>query len=344
MADAAEDFNKEAFNVMTLFMDAAAKSDVAKMKKMIAAGLDVNSLDSIGHSVLHIACELGNLGAVEALLDAGADKNILSSLCMTPLGLALAGGYTPIVKLLLAKGADPDQLVDTDTSPLTIAVSGGSEEHTRLLLQHEASITPRPPSKDAQATVITAGAGHLSILRILHEEFGADLNISSGPEGLTPLCAAIKNHKEGCFDYLLKKGADIHVLGAEGMISALELAVTSDNPWATQELLRRGMAVDGVGDKRRFPSLIAAAMVGAAKSAAVLLAHGADIDAVSAAGNNARNIAQELGHSDVVTLIDEEQRRRHLKAVEQDSAHAHGGLAASTKVMRPLSFRKSQQL
>jgi ankyrin repeat protein len=343
MADAKEDFNKESINSMELFLAAARVGDKEEIKNLMESGLDVNAPDGTGHGAIHMACALGLLEAVEALLDCGADKNRACFLGLSPLSYAMTNGQNAIAKMLLERGADPDQLIDTDTAPLTLAASSGNEEQVRLLLKYKASQVPPEPSKDAAGITVAAGAGHLNIVRIMHEEFGVDLNISSGPNGLTPLCAAIKSHKETCFDYLLKKGADINVSCGVQKLRSLEVAVGADNPWATEELLRRGMAVNAPGTQG-VTTLMLAAMVGAAKSAQVLLKHGANIEATLENDNTARRIAEVNGCPAIVALIDAEQRSRHLKAVDLDAAHAHGGLSIPMKVSRPLSFRKSQPL
>jgi ankyrin repeat protein len=324
------------------FLAVARRRDVAQMKQMILSGLDINAPGSMGQTAMHVACSMGWREDVAALLDAGADPGVPCGLLMTPLSYAMSTSHDAVVQLLLERGADPNQLIDNDTAPLTLAASSGDEQQVRLLLKHKASQLPRAPSKDAEAITVAAGAGHLNIVRLMHEEFGAALNTSSGQDGLTPLCAAIHHHKEPCFDYLLEKGADIYVPCGEKKLLPLDVAVGMNNPWATEELLRRGMPVDGVPNKEGSTTLMTAALTGAVKTAEILLRHGANIEATMSDGSTARRIAEIQGHFDIIGLIDREQRRRHLLAVEQDAAQAHGGLTATTKVMRPLSFRRPQ--
>jgi hypothetical protein len=138
---------------------ATSASDVAKMTRMLDAGLDPNARDAAGYTPLIAASRAGNVlmirllrshgadpnlrdaavngwtpllhaihkaqpGSVAALLDAGADPNGTESDGATPLMMAAGYGYTNIVKLLLARRADPRIATSDGITALDLARSG----------------------------------------------------------------------------------------------------------------------------------------------------------------------------------------------------------------------------
>lgn len=63
-------------------------------------GYDVNYVDNLGYSVLHRACEKGNLEIVKALCEAGADVN-KNCKGYYPIDIATKNGFLDIVKYLI---------------------------------------------------------------------------------------------------------------------------------------------------------------------------------------------------------------------------------------------------
>ncbi len=322
---------------------AAASSDPVRLKELKEAGVDIDAKNGTGETALHVACGLGNIKAIENLIDAGADKDALSNLPSTPLGACMANLHMDAAAVLLRRGANPDKLIDTDISPLGLAISYGDKEFTRLLLEHKASQSPLFPSTDPPAVIAAARGGQLPILQMLIEEFGATVD-QSAASGETPLASALSTHHNDCFDYLLGKGADIHFVNAQ-KLTPVYAAAAADNAYATEELLRRGIAVDGVPNESKVTPLMSAAFAKAAKAAKVLLDHGAAIDTRWQGGvhdgMDARRIAELAEDAVMIGLIDAEARKRHVHAVEQDAAKAHHGVAAAVKVRKPLSFKKT---
>ena len=92
--------------------DAARNGDAEAVKKLLDAGVDVNTKFRYGTTALSFACDRGHLDVVKLLLDRGADVNVRDTFYMaTPLTWAVSPqmGRKPqhpeIVRLLLAKGA-----------------------------------------------------------------------------------------------------------------------------------------------------------------------------------------------------------------------------------------------
>lgn len=102
---------------------AARAGDAAGIRRLAAAGTDVNAAERSGTRwtpLLH-AIHKGQRRAVEALIESGADVNRTSPSHLSPLEMAVASGQLAIVRRLLAAGADA-----REPGVFVAAVSGGA--------------------------------------------------------------------------------------------------------------------------------------------------------------------------------------------------------------------------
>jgi uncharacterized protein len=80
----------------------------SELSEFVEHGLDVDSTDSEGNSLLMLAAYRGATDTVRMLLDKGADPNLLNAKNQSILAGALFKGETDIVTSLIAAGADLD--------------------------------------------------------------------------------------------------------------------------------------------------------------------------------------------------------------------------------------------
>ena len=114
---------------------AAFDGDIEAVKKHLAAGANVNALDSSRQTPLHHAVNLNKKETAEFLIAKGADLNAIDDAGWTPLHLAAFFGMNEIAKLLIAKGADVN-VKNSGKTPLDWAIKQNHTETADLLRKH----------------------------------------------------------------------------------------------------------------------------------------------------------------------------------------------------------------
>ena len=114
-------------------MKEARKGHLARMAKLLDAGVDVDARGKFGQTALMQAVFSGQTEAVRYLLGRGADPRLVSDDGAGPLFFACVRGDSEIADLLIRHGADVNEVRRTVcspgdvhyTTPLDVARSGG---------------------------------------------------------------------------------------------------------------------------------------------------------------------------------------------------------------------------
>ena len=88
----------------TSLHEASEIGHVAKVKRLLAEGENVNARDGEEQTPLHYASSKGHEGVVKVLLAEGASVNAKSKTGATPLHLAIWRGHPAVIKILVAAG------------------------------------------------------------------------------------------------------------------------------------------------------------------------------------------------------------------------------------------------
>ena len=127
----------------TLLPKAAREGDLARLRSLLADGVDPNRRDGAGNSPLVAAVAGGQAGAVRVLLKAGANPNLTSSGGRTPLIEAAIGSRVEIARMLIAAGADLNIAERGAGTPLEAAEREGHTEMAALLRRSGARTSGR---------------------------------------------------------------------------------------------------------------------------------------------------------------------------------------------------------
>jgi ankyrin repeat protein len=122
--------------IVTLLFDAAEQGDLQKLNELLLQGIDVNTFNDSGDSLLSVACGGSSLRyarkIVELLIDHGADMNKYLPGGHTPLFKAVLANRPVVVKILLEKGANPNINLFPKHSPKIVS-SALDLAYTRFL-------------------------------------------------------------------------------------------------------------------------------------------------------------------------------------------------------------------
>nr|AFK44284.1 unknown [Lotus japonicus] len=85
-----------------------------------------------GCTLLHLACETGDIGMLELLLQYGVNVNATDSRGQTPLHRCILKGKSILARLLLSRGADPRAVDDQGRTPIELAAESNADDHAPL--------------------------------------------------------------------------------------------------------------------------------------------------------------------------------------------------------------------
>jgi ankyrin repeat protein len=231
---------------------AARDADVAAVRKLIAAGSDVNAPEADGTSALLWAAYQSSPELVSLLLDSGADANAANHFGVTPLLQASRYGDAATIAILLKGGADFAKATRDGETPLMAAARAGSVESVKLLLERGADPNAAESLQDQTALMWATAEGHLDVVDALLDA-GADPNLKARLSelskrstrtdfpsgGFTALMWAVRDGNEPIVRRLLDGKADINLTNGDNA-TAMMLAIVNDRFDMAATLLELG--------------------------------------------------------------------------------------------------------
>lgn len=202
------------------------KADIAQ--SLITAGANVNAANHFTMTPLAVALISGNSGMTETLLKAGANPRISVPELGTPLLAAARMGDAAAIRALLQAGVKVDEAEPASgQTALMVAAAEGHEEAIKTLIAAGADVKKRS-EREETALFFGVRKGSIGVVDALLAA-GADVNERAGANaantrrnngskvevsGDSMLVVAIVNAQFSLADFLLKKGADPNLSGA----------------------------------------------------------------------------------------------------------------------------------
>lgn len=169
---------------------AAHTGDVEEIRRLVAAGADVNGRDGFGRTPAHVAAFASNDAAVRALAEAGADMNALENGVYDVVTIAAVADDPEMVSLAIELGNSPRLITSVyDGTALIAAAHLGHAEVVRRLIKAGAPldhVNNLGWTALIEAVVLgDGGPDHIATVKALVDA-GADRSIPDR-EGRTPL-------------------------------------------------------------------------------------------------------------------------------------------------------------
>ncbi|MDA7676665.1 ankyrin repeat domain-containing protein [bacterium] len=120
----------------TSLYEAAEEGQIEEVKKLLAAGADVNAKTKFKETPLHFAAENGQKEVAELLIDKGANVNAHAKWERTPLHSTAKTGQKSIIELLITAGANVNAEDFENKTPLDEAINYKHNETAALLRKH----------------------------------------------------------------------------------------------------------------------------------------------------------------------------------------------------------------
>jgi uncharacterized protein len=193
-------FGARAQQLLDDFFIFVANDRVADVKRVLAQGLDPDSVDKNGDPALVVAVRAGNAATLDVLLQTRANVNARNRFGDTALMVAALGGRLDLVKSLRTHGAEINQ-------------------------------------RGWNALIYAATGGHDAVVTYLLAQ-GADID-SASPNGMTALMMAAHEGRLSTLDLLIARGANVSRRNDNGA-SALDWAKRSNEPRLAEHLRRAG--------------------------------------------------------------------------------------------------------
>ena len=168
---------------------AAARDDVATIRRLLVEGAVIDERDARGRTALLVATHENRVDAARALIEAGADVNAKDGMNDSPYLYAGARGHLAILKLTLEHGADLKSTNRYGGTALIPACERGHVETVRTLIAAGVAvdhINNLGWTGLLEAIILSDGGDrHQQIVKDLLAA-GADVNLADR-DGVTPL-------------------------------------------------------------------------------------------------------------------------------------------------------------
>ena len=334
----------------TFLMGCAENGDIDNVKKLIAAGADIQLTNSYGESAFVLALKAGQINTAEYLCEKGAkiynlsasdlfdifDKNPESIKILKKSGYNLNNlndyGYTPLIyslienrtniaELLIKNGVDCNCTFKDDNdnvfSPLEWALLKNQSDIATLLINHGADIHHYCTAGVNSFLMAAQSGDNKNIQLLLNKGIPVDIKGLNKYEGQTALMFAANNSHLDTIKLLISYGADINATRNDG-ITTLMIAAKVGDQKSVEYLLQNGADINLITNQGA-DAFIYATQYGNVSCAELLLNAGADINHMDKDGTALHNATRE-GKYDSVKFLLEKGINYNLKNPEGETA------------------------
>jgi ankyrin repeat protein len=205
--------------------------------KAIAVHQDAED-PALHHASLELLLQAGaNANAIGTNPD-GLELTILMAACRVTC-------CTASVRLLLAHGSNPALQTPAGEAALHVAASKGRADVCNMLLEADGSAPDVRDGDGLTSLARAVQLGHLGVVELLHKQWGADLSNAVSDGGtVTLLHIAAASGQRGVVEYLVQAGLNVNAARHDGL-TPVQVALEGGNK-AVQTLLEHGASTAAV--------------------------------------------------------------------------------------------------
>ena len=217
--------------------EAAAKGNLADVKRHIQRGAAINARDEYGKTPLMNACEHSSSKVVIYLVDSGADINLWDKTGKTPVIYAALSGNKSLLEYLVQQDASVISKDQEGMTPLMYASQRGEHEAVYFLVNKGADIHAAD-NNGMTALMYASSRGDMNVITFLVDR-GADVN-AADKRGDTALSRVVMtSYNSEMAEYLISHGAYVDTIDNDG-ITPLLCAVMFDKLDMVKLLVNNG--------------------------------------------------------------------------------------------------------
>ena len=209
----------------TPLISAAVHSCLESIKLLVKAGANVNLVKK-RRTALGAAAEKGNDECVELFIELGANVNFTDRTIRPALMCAIhaksTSAHIKCIEILIKSGADINTIYSnryTKSTPLEEAADNSTPEVASLLIKAGADVNM---GTTVFPLYLATQRGKFQVAKVLTDA-GADVN-KRNSRGETALHAVFTFFSQGCFNLMLKSGADVNISTNEGVTPLMRAA------------------------------------------------------------------------------------------------------------------------
>ncbi|XP_046550663.1 putative ankyrin repeat protein RF_0381 [Haliotis rubra] len=318
----------------TPVMFAAMRAYKDMFHLLVREGADLSSVDQDQNTILHTACEGGNLNIVKYILNENiVDVDSRNFDNMTPIMKSALNGHADVFDGLVEKGADLLLVDHYHSTILHFASLGGSVDIVDRILRVDRVNINSTDNQHRTPVMIAASKGHKDVFDLLVSK-GADLTLNDdndtilyaacqggnieivkyvlgqdvsyintrGSEGFTPVLLAAFNGYWEVFHFLLLKEASLSVRPDSGE-NILHVACIGGNLKIVKYVLKQNTEdINSRGTEGMTPAM-RAACCGHKDVFDLLVKKGADLSLVDSNENNILHMACAGGNKELIKYV-----------------------------------------
>ena len=157
--------------MVTELVNAVKAGEISAMKRMLAAGANVNSRDTDGSTLLMLAASEGDLPMVKVLIEGGADVNACdergwAALAKAVYNTEMKRGFAEVVKALIAAGANIEAAIGYGVRRFATCFDKSRAVPT-LMKSEPCALPPRGVSNVERRSVVTRVSPDSKIVAVM---------------------------------------------------------------------------------------------------------------------------------------------------------------------------------